>query len=144
MMQELWDTARPLLLLGIGAAGVAVLGALAAAVQSSAWYRRQPWYVRRVIDAALHRAVGGLMPEAEKIKEQHFGKIPHDETMRLERQAVQATLNDIALEHPEVDVIINKPAVAYQIRQAIPAVVEQEKKKRKQNLNQPGGKGRRR
>lgn len=101
LIYELWTEFKPLLILGIIGTVTPILYGLLAAVKRTAWYKRQPWVVRKVIDVALQTSVDRLMPEAERLK-RIYGNIPKHDAKLLEAVAVQDTLEILATESPEV------------------------------------------
>jgi hypothetical protein len=129
LFYDLWAEFKPLLILGIIGTVTPILFGLLAAVKRTAWYKRQPWVVRKVIDVALQTSVNRLMPEAERLK-QIYGELPKYEAELLQSAAVQDAMDILSEKSPEVFKAIPAQKIEEIAVADIPRTVEKVKTER--------------
>ena len=130
-------------------------------VRSSAWYAKQPWWHKKLIDffgvvilgkvlpmlvvkkdiqVADQPAVNRLMPQADAVKATHDGEALDEKLEALHNSAANAALNKIVMEFPRTDAALPGKELVKMIDEAVPVAVDKAKKKRA-NVNQRGGAG---
>jgi hypothetical protein len=138
-LNNLWESVQPLVLLLMAGVVSSAVIAVIYEVKNSAWYKRQPWVVRKAIDALAYAATRQLQPQADKLKE-IYGTLPKQDAKALQAQAVDAVINKALDVDPVTSAAIFKipnveKVIAGRVDQAVEIVKKQEAKKRKRAVH---------
>jgi len=138
ILNQIYEMGQPILIMAAATFVTGLLGWIAIEVPKTAWYKRQPWVVRKVVDVALRISVAKLQPEAERIKRVYGGKLPSYEADMLKQAAVQDAMEVIKLEHPEIDKAVSTRKLEATISERVAPAVAKVKKERRNRMRNRG------
>ena len=137
-LNEIWGMAQPILIMAVATFATGLIAWASIAIQKSAWYARQPWVVRKAIDVALKISVAKLQPEAERLKKVYGGKLPSYEADLLKQAAVQDAMEQIKLEHPDIDKAVPTRKLEATVSERVAPAVAKVKKERRNRMRNRG------